>query len=72
MKKWLIRVCLVLLCVSLFCGIVGADAGVTLDITYLPVEGNGFVADTLHGVPALYNETGPVLYCSELVERYYA
>ncbi len=72
MKKWLIRACLVLLCVSLFCGIVGADAEVTLDITYLPIEGNGFVADTLHGVPALYNETGPVLYCSELVERYYA
>lgn len=71
MKKQIIRVCMLLLCASLLCGAVFAGGEVTLDVTFLPVEGNGFVADTLYGVPALYNETGPVLYCSELVERFY-
>ena len=72
MKQWSIRLGLLLLCVCVLCGAALAGGELTLDITYLPVEGEGFVVDSLYGVPALYNETGPVLYCSELVERFYA
>ena len=39
--------------------------------TYVEIEGKNFVADTFHGVKALYNEGGPTLYCNELVIRFY-
>lgn len=39
--------------------------------TYVEIKGQNFVADTFHGVKALYNENGPTLYCNELVIRFY-
>lgn len=39
--------------------------------TYVEIEGKNFVADTFHGVEALYNEGGPTLYCNQLVIRFY-
>lgn len=39
--------------------------------TYVDIKGKNFVADTFHGVKALYNEGGPTLYCNELVIRFY-
>lgn len=39
--------------------------------TYVEIKGKNFVADTFHGVKALYNEGGPTLYCNELVIRFY-
>ena len=49
-----------------------AAAEVTLDCTYVPITGNEFVADTMNGVPAYYNLTGPTYYCAELIPRYFA
>lgn len=43
----------------------------TLDVTFLKITQDGFVADTLNGVDAEYNLTGRTLYCVELVEKYY-
>ena len=48
-----------------------AAAEVTLDCTYVPITGENFVADTLNGVAAYYNLTGPTYYCSELIPRYF-
>jgi hypothetical protein len=48
-----------------------AAAETILDVTYIPITGEGFVADTFNGVDAMYNLTGDTLYCSELVIRYY-
>ena len=47
-------------------------AEATIRADYVEVVGEGFVADTFCGVDALYNETGPTLFCNELVERFYA
>ena len=44
----------------------------TLDVTYVEISGDGFVADTMDGVEARYNLYGPTLYCVELITRYYA
>ena len=44
----------------------------TISCTYVPITGDGFVADTMNGVEARYNLYGPTLYCVELVVRYYA
>lgn len=49
-----------------------AAAEVTLDCTYIPITGNEFVADTMNGVAAYYNLTGPTYYCAELIPRYFA
>ncbi len=50
----------------------GANAAEeTIDVTYVKITGEGFVADTLNGVEARYNQYGSTLYCVELVERYY-
>ena len=43
----------------------------TIRCTYVPITGDGFVADTMNGVEARYNLYGPTLYCVELVVRYY-
>ncbi len=48
-----------------------AAAETTLDCTYVTITGDGFVADTMNGVDALYNLNGPTLYCVDLVLRYY-
>lgn len=57
------------LCVSLFVPKIFA-ADETLDITFIPITGDGFVADTMDGVDAIYNLDGGPL-CSDLIERYY-
>ena len=44
----------------------------TLDVTYVEISGDGFVADSWLGVDAVYNLNGPTLYCSDLIERFYA
>lgn len=43
----------------------------TISAQYVKITGNNFVADTLDGVPALYNENGPAIQCNEYVMRYY-
>ena len=48
-----------------------AAAEGTIDCTYIPITGEGFVADTMNGVEARYNLYGPTLYCVELIVRYY-
>lgn len=64
--------CIILLFVS---GIIpDASANWYDDIyggTYVEIRGKNFVADTFHGVKALYNEGGPTLYCNQLVIRFY-
>ena len=42
-----------------------------LSCTYVDIEGQGFVADTLNGVEARYNARGQSINCAELVIRYY-
>lgn len=59
-----------LLCLTSL-GVCAQAADVTLDITFLPITEDGFVADTMDGVDALYDLGGGPL-CSELIERYYA
>ena len=71
MKKWSIRIFLLLLCAALLCGAAFASNEITLDVTFYPIEYDGYVVDKLFGVPAIYNKTGPILYCSEYVERLY-
>lgn len=39
--------------------------------TWLPIEGENFVADTFMGVPALYNESNRNYQCGELIIRFY-
>ena len=46
-------------------------ADTTLDITYVPITEDGFVADTMDGVDAVYNRSGGP-DCADLVARYYA
>lgn len=43
----------------------------TLSCTYVPITGDGFVAETMNGVESRYNLYGPTLQCVELVIRYY-
>lgn len=43
----------------------------SLEISFLKITGDGFVADTFNGVEARYNLYGRRLYCTELVERYF-
>ena len=60
--------CLVIL-LSLAVPVSAAEG--TISCTYVPITGDGFVADTMNGVEARYNLYGPTLYCVELVVRYY-
>ena len=52
-------------------GLQAAASEKIVDIDYLKITEDGFVADTLNGVEARYNLSGPTLYCTEFVERYY-
>lgn len=75
MRAKKMRVLALALCVSLSLAVFGVPAlaaDETLDITYVEITGDGFVADTYLGVEARYNLTGPTLYCSDLIERFYA
>ena len=67
------KVLALLCCAVILLGVsLPASAAETiLDITYVPIVGEGFVADTLNGVDALYNQDGPTIYCVELLVRYY-
>lgn len=72
-RKWFTRVAVLMLCVLTLCACVQPLAyEKTLDCTYLKITGDGFVADTFNGVEARYNLYGRRLYCTELVERYFA
>jgi hypothetical protein len=72
MKRKLIRTLALALCVLLvFSGAAIASDETTMSVEYVPITGDGFVADTLNGVDALYNLTGPTYYCTELIVRYY-
>ena len=57
--------------VILSAGLQAAASEKIVDIDYLKITSDGFVADTLNGVEARYNLGGPTLYCTEFVERYY-
>jgi hypothetical protein len=63
---------LLLCCAILTCGMTAFAAENTLDVTYLPITQEGFVADTFNGVDAIYNRYGSTYYCTELITRYYA
>lgn len=39
--------------------------------TWIPIEGEKFVADTFMGVPAYYNENDAYYQCNELIMRFY-
>jgi len=67
------KVLALLCCVVILLGfsLPASAAETILDVTYLPITGDGFVADTFNGVDAMYNLTGDTLYCAELVIRYY-
>lgn len=43
----------------------------TLEVNYIEITGEGFVADSWLGVDAIYNLNGQTLYCSDLIERFY-
>lgn len=66
-KKLSLIAAVVLLCTT------SAAAGVDGEYgdVYIPIVGNGFVADELDGVPALYNAGDSYYQCSEYVQRYY-
>lgn len=63
---------LVLCCAVLSAGMSALAAEKTLDVTYVRITGEEFVADTLNGVEARYNLYGKTYYCNELVIRYYS
>lgn len=68
------RYCALLLVLCLLCSALAtvAQAGeTTLDVTYVTITGDGFVAETMDGIEARYHLSGQTLLCSELVERYY-
>ena len=62
--------CLCVCLAALAMPVMAADE--TLDITYVEITGDGFAADTFMGVEAVYNLNGPTLFCSDLIERFYA
>ena len=71
MKKHLLRLLCLALCLLLTAGAALAANDTVLGVTTIRISGNDFAADTLNGVDALYNLTGPVYDCTELVRRYY-
>ncbi len=72
MRAWIKRLALLAACfMVLGCGLSAQAAEGTLDVTYVPITSENFVADTLNGVDALYNRYGSTYYCNEYVIRYY-
>lgn len=71
--RWLRTLFALLCCVFILSSAVlpAAAREATLEVTFLKITEEGFVADTLNGVEARYNRYGATLYCTELVERYY-
>lgn len=73
LKRLIAKVVVLVLCVCTLCACVQPMAyEKTLECTFLKITGDGFVADTFNGVEARYNLYGRRLYCTELVERYFA
>lgn len=72
-KEAVIR--LVCVAVMLCCFVQAASADWYDDLkpngTWIPIEGNNFVADTFMGVPAYYNEDNYNYQCGELIIRFY-
>ena len=69
------RILAALLCLSICLaamGIPALAADETLDVTYVEITGDGFVADAWLGVEAIYNLNGTTRFCSDLIERFYA
>ncbi|MDD3165533.1 MAG: hypothetical protein PHS97_06725 [Oscillospiraceae bacterium] len=64
------RFLVAMLCMAVLCSTATA-AGESLALTYEKITQDGFVADSLNGVDAMYNLYGPTLYCVDLVSRYY-
>lgn len=70
MKKRFALALAAALCLTMLASTAQA-ADTTLDITYVPITEDGFVADTMDGVDAVYNRSGGP-DCADLVARYYA
>ena len=71
MQKKFRRLAAAILCLTLL-AVPALAAEATIDLDYVTIVGEGFVADTFCGVDALYNETGATLFCNELIERFYS
>lgn len=69
MKKRFALALVLALCLTMLASTAYA-ADTTLDITYIPITEDGFVADTMDGVDAIYNLYGGP-DCADLVVRYY-
>lgn len=66
------RLLVLVLCLSvLSVGMTASAAEGTIDVTYVKITGENFVADSLHGVDALYNRYGSTYLCIEYITRYY-
>ena len=70
MKRWCALALALILCIPAM-SLTAAAEDKTLDVTYRTIEYDGFAADTMDGVDAIYNLTTASPLCSELVERYY-
>ena len=71
-KNWLVRTMIFVLCVlMLSAGLTAAARDTTIACSYVKITEDGFVADTFMGVEARYNLTGPTIYCTELIPRFY-
>ena len=71
MQKKFRRLAAVMLCLTLL-AVPALAAEATIDLDYVTIVGEGFAADTFCGVDALYNETGAMPFCNELIERFYS
>ena len=69
MKKWCALALALALCLAML-PMTALAADTTLEIEFVPITEDGFVADTMDGVDAIYDLSGGPL-CSELIERYY-
>lgn len=70
-KRWCAGLLALAMC--FLAGLTTADAQSreTLSISYVEIAYDGFVADSMDGVDAVYNLTTASPDCAELVERYY-
>ena len=72
LKSVLIRLVMLILCIMTLGACMQASAiEKSLNIDFVKITGDGFVADTFNGVEARYNLYGRTIYCNELIERYY-
>ena len=69
MKRICAGLLALLLCLTAL-SVTALASDTTLDIRYVPITEDGFVADTMDGVDAIYNLWGGP-DCADLVIRYY-